>query len=233
MSFFRKLFTRNITYLEKVIRDRNHTDLLHVFGAIRIMPEEGDSFDIYRYCIIHLDTYEVTNGLEQTGNEFDVNSVYAQRAIDAMSLVLNRKLLPVIVSDPDDNDNGNEEDEEVTESATFINLDNNCEFPVVERKATDSDTALPRKLPADCLIFTEHKTNDQDWFTVELMRNGQSRNVHRLRGMHDYFRYVIYLKSTNRILCTYRMESWFGSGGMAFFVLDATSGELLINKLLK
>lgn len=226
MSIFGKFFTRNITYLESVTRDSNYADLLHVFGAIRIQPEDGDSFDIYRHCVIHLDTYEVTNGIEQRGNEFDIESPYAKRALESMSLKLNRKLTLARRIPADQ-----EEDEDAR--GEFADLESNCEFPVEERKSTDSDTALPKAAPADCIVFTESNTGDKNRFLVELIRNGQRRNAHRFNGMHDYFRHVIYLRSVNRLLCTYRMENWIGSGGMAFFVLDATSGDLLVNKLLK
>jgi hypothetical protein len=145
-----------------------------------------------------------------------------------MSAKLNRQLVLAYAVEKEES-----EEEEYEALTKFKNLEENCEFPIVERKSSDSDTALPKQIPADCIVFTEQNTDDRNQFSVELIRNRQSRASHHLRGMHDYFRHVIYLESTNRLLCTYRMENWIGGGGMAFFVLDATSGALLINKFLK
>jgi hypothetical protein len=54
-----------------------------------------------------------------------------------------------------------------------------------------------------------------------------------MSGMGDYFRFILHLKQTNRILGTYRKENWMSSGGMAFFVLDANTGEMLHNDFIK
>lgn len=234
MSFFSKLFTRNITFIEWMGRDANYQDILHVFGAIRVMPDEGDSFDIYRHSVIDLNTYAVTNGLQQQGTEFSINSEFAKRCIDHMSLQMNRQLKPLIKGEREEteeewlNDTGEVFE---TESDSF---EENCEMAVVDRDSKESDTGEAKKLPKTGLIFTKNKSGENERFILCFRKSGRDVAEHQMNGMGDYFRHVIYLKQTNRIVVTYRKEGFFGmSGGMAFCVLDATTGALLHNELIK
>ena len=230
MSFFSRLFTRNITFIEAIKRDASCNDILHVFGAIRVMPDEGDSFDIYRYCVIDLNTYMVTNGIQQQGTSFSIKSAFAQRAIDAMSLQLNRQLALAEPKAPLEDEDG----EEMEPIAEFPDLAEHCEFPVVDLESGESDTDVPKKLPRNCLKFTKHTLTERgERFSVQLIRSGAGMEVHPMSGLHDYFRHVIRLKDTGRLLCTYRKENWIGSGGMAFYVIDSSTGALLHDGMLK
>jgi hypothetical protein len=234
MSFFGKLFTRSITYLDTFCRDENYEDLLHVFGAIRVMPDEGDSFDIWRHAVIDLNTYNVTNGLQQKGNEFSIRSPFAQRCIEHMSQQLNRKLKPAVKKPADDSDDESwMDDNYVAPESPDQDLEENCELPVTDCDAGDSDTALPKKLPKTGLVFTKNNTETRDRFTVQLYRSGRGLDIHQMNGVGDYFRHVLWLKRTNRVVVTYRKESRMSSGGMAFFVLDATTGLVLHNDMIK
>lgn len=228
MSFFSKLFTRSITYIEALTRDAQYQDILHVFGAVRVMPDEGDSYDIYRHSIIDLNSYEVTNGLQQRGNEFSLKSAFAKRCIEHMSQVLNRKLVPVVKKEEDDSD-----EEEIEVAEEFENLEDNCELPVTDVDSSDTDTGEAKKLPRTGLVFMKNSIGNRERFLVQLYKSGIAMEQHQMSGVADYFRFVLYLKSTNRIVVTYRKESWIGTGGMAFFVLDASTGSLLHNAEIK
>lgn len=233
MSFFSKFFTRRITFIEWMGRDAQYAEILHVFGAIRVMPDEGDSFDIYRHSVIDLNTYEVINGLQQQGIEFSIKSEFAKRCIEQMSAQMNRQLKPAIHVEREEteeewlNDTGEVFE---TESDSF---GENCEMAVVDRDSEESDTGEAKKLPKTGLIFTKNKIGDKERFILCLRRSGRDVAEHQMSGMADYFRYVIHLKQTNRIVGTYRMENWLGAGGMAFYVLDANTGELLHNDFIK
>jgi hypothetical protein len=235
MSFFGKLFTRNITFIEHVERDQNYPDLLHVFGAVRIMPDDGDSFDIYRHSIIDLNTYEVINGLQQRGNSFSIKSAYAKRAMEEMSARLNKKLSLLAQQEKRTEQYEEDEDfdEEIEEMAERDDLEDNCEFPVAEGRSDDSDTDEPKKLPRTCLYFEQNKSGHHNFFTVQLIKGNVAMQAHSLRGMHDYFRHVLHLKNTGRLLCTYRKENLLGTGGMGFYVIDVNSGALLHDAMLK
>lgn len=234
MSFFSKLFTRSITYIEWFSRDEQYDDILHVFGAIRVMPDEGDSFDIWRHAVIDMNNYTVINGLQQTGNDFSIKSPFAQRCIEHMSAQLNRKLKPAAAKeDSDDDDERHMDDDYIEPEPEFADLETNCEIPITEFDKNDSDTSEPKKLPRFGLVFNNTKFGDQERFTVQLYRSGIGMEAHPMKGMSDYFRYVLWLRKTNRIVVTYRKENWVGSGGMGFFVLNATTGELIHNDLIK
>lgn len=229
MSFFGKLFTRSITYLDHVGRDENYPDIIHVFGAIRIMPDEGESFDIYRYCIIDLNTYEVTNGLQQRGNSFSIKSPFAKRAIDEMSAKLNKKL----ALKADKEVRYDEEGDEIEETSEYRDLEQNCEFPVAEGRSDDSDTDEPKKLPRTCLLYTKNNIGDRERFTVQLVKGNVAMQAHQMNGMHDYFRHILKPRERGCLLGTYRKENWMSSGGMAFYVIDMHTGDLLHNGMLK
>lgn len=251
MSLFSKLFTRKITYIEWMGRDLVYSDILHVFGAIRVMPDEGDSFDIYRHSVIDLNTYQVINGLQQQGTEFSVNSEFAKRCIAHMSTKLNRQLKHVEAIETKEGYGGDEYDEndeveydqpeedieevEYSESESESDsFEENCEMAVVDRDSIESDTGEAKKLPKTGLIFTKNTTGENERFILCLRKSGRDVAEHQMSGMGDYFRHVIYLKPTNRIVITYRKEGFFGmSGGMAFCVLDATTGDLLHNDFIK
>jgi hypothetical protein len=272
MSFFSDLFTRKITFIEWMGRDLTYPDLLHVFGAIRVMPDEGDSFDIYRHSVIDLNTYAVTNGLQQRGTDFSIKSEFVKRCIAQMSAQMNRKLkvLPEEAAKPvyqvhtetqieedsdDDSDDDTDDDfeddtdetDDVAAASTQIfnygnepaaeeeedRLEDHCEIPVVDRDINESDTGEAKKLPKRGLIFTKNKLGDKERFLLCLRKSGRDLAQHQMSGMEDYFRFVFDLKQTNRILGTYRKENLFGAGGMAFYVLDANTGELLHNDFIK
>ncbi len=234
MSFFGKLFTRNITFVQVLTRDENYDDILHVFGSVRVMPDEGDSFDIWRHSVIDLNSYQITNGLQQRGNEFSMKSAFAKRCIEQMSAQLNRNLKPSVKEESSDDDDEEFADDNYSEpEPEFANLDDNCELPVTDIDQNDSDTAEPKKLPRTGLVYTKNNIGDRERFKLQLHRSGRGMDVHQMNGMADYFRHILWLRKSNRIVGTYRKENWIGGGGMAFFVLDANTGGLLHNDMIK
>jgi len=246
MSFFSDLFTRKITFIEWMGRDATYQDILHVFGAIRVMPDEGDSFDIYRHSVIDLNSYSVINGLQQRGTEFSIKSEFAKRCIQQMSQQMNRQLKPLLKAENIEQEeeveveDQNENPEDLlrifdiqTKTVEEDPFEDNCEIAVVDRDSHESDTSEAKKLPGTAIIFTKNKVGDRERFLLRLRRSGRDCSDHQMSGMPDYFRYVLHLKQSNRIVATYRKEGAFGTGGMAFFVLDANSGELLHNDYIK
>lgn len=233
MSFFSKLFTRNITFIEWMGRDASYQDILHVFGAIRVMPDEGDSFDIYRHSVIDLNSYTVINGLQQRGTEFSVQSEFAKRCLEDMSAKMNRQLkLAMKVEREETEEEWLNDTGEVfeTESDSF---EEKCEMAVVDGDIHESDTGEAKKLPKNALIFTKNKTFEKERFLLCLRKSGHNFAEHQMSGLPDYFRYIFHLKQSGRIVGTYRKENSMGTGGMAFFVMDANTGELLHNDMLK
>ncbi|HTF02435.1 MAG TPA: hypothetical protein VK826_00355 [Bacteroidia bacterium] len=227
MSFFSRLFTRKITYVDTFCRDKSYSDILHVFGAIRIMPDEGDSFDIWRHAVIDVNTFEVINGLQQRGNEFSVKSPFAERCLKHMSEKMNRQLELDLKEKKEEDDEAAWSDDYVPEP-DGPDFEDGCEIMITDRDSSDSDTAEPKKLPKNGLVFTKNNIGDRERFTVELYKGGRSVVSHQMQGLPDYFRKALLLRAPSRLYVTYRKEGYWGmSGGMALFVLDMNTGEMI------
>lgn len=231
MSFFSNLFTRKLTYLNTVCRDEFHKDILHVFGAIRVVPEDGDSFDIWRHCVLDLNSFRITNGLQQTGNDFNINSPFAQRALEHMASLLGRQLGFAKKHDEDDDDEDVYADDYVP-APDGPDLEENCEVEIADVKKNDSDTTvLPKRLRSG-LLFTELNSGDKERFSLEVMKSGVSLGTHLLNGDPDYFRHILLFRERNQVLITYRKTNWLGGGGMAFIVLNYGTGEKVFDGYL-
>lgn len=220
MSFFRDLFSKKITYVEYFRSDRNYPELIHVFGARRIMPDEGDSFDIWRHCVVNAMDFSVTVGIEQRGNEFSINSGFAKRALEEMAKKMNRNLAFAAEKNEDDDD-----DEPVTPKRSTVKF--------YLRDSNDTDTAELPKTPKDGVVLTTFKTEVREGFSVQPYSKGLPLQSHTLTGMCDYFRHAIFYPERNQLIVTYRKEKMGGTnGGMAFYVLDMNDGALLCDKFI-
>lgn len=204
MSFFSRLFSRKITYIPELYRDKKNRDLLHVFGGISIMPDDGDSFTIWRHCVLNTETYVVTKGFEQRGSDFEIDSPFAGRAVNEMSRRLNR----ILEIDP----------EPIRE-----------EIPVHFGDVQESDTVKSKKLPSTRLHFIK-LSSERGVFSVQLCKDDISFASHKFYGDGEYFCHPVWLNGGQRLLFTFRQTGYWGmAGGMAFAVLDGTDGRLLHN----
>lgn len=231
MSFFSKLFTRKLTFVDTVCRDAFHKDILHVFGAIRVMPEDGDSFDIWRHCVIDLNSFAVINGLQQTGNDFSIKSPYAQRALEHMAALMGRQL--AFAAKKEESDDEDMYDDDYVAPPEGPDLEENCEVEITDLKRYDSDTAEPQKRIRNGLVFTEMNFGERERFSLEVVKSGATMASHLLNGDPDYFRHVLYLRERNQLLITYRKTGWMGAGGMAFIVLNYGTGEKAFDGYLR
>lgn len=254
MSFFSKLFTRKLTYVDTVCLDASYKDIVHVFGAIRVMPEDGDSFDIWRHAVIDLNTYEVTNGLQQTGNEFSVKSPFAIRAIEHMSQLMGRRLALGKKKEEVEEEYEEEleeeydtEDSEISEEdlqgmfdssnddsySEGPDLEDNCEVEIRDQSTNDTDTADPPKKLKNGLIFTENNIGDRERFLLQVIKSGVALGEIQLKGDPDYFRHVLLLQERNLLLVTYRRTAFSTIGGMGFVVVNYGTGEKVFDGYLK
>ena len=242
MSFFGNLFHSKITYTPYFKKDKNYPELIHVFGADRVMPEDGDSFDIWEHRVINMADFSVTKGIKQRGNDFDIKSGFAKRALEDMAKKMNRNLAfdkSKTDEEDDDSDYSSDSEEENDSDYSFDSEDETEEteyeapvknqFRVEERESGDSDTAVLPKLPKDGIVITMIKSSERERFSVELFRHGQSIKSHLMKGMGDYFRHEIYYPEKNQIVMTCRKENWLGSGGMGFYVLNTETGEMVFD----
>ena len=188
------------------------------------MPEYGDSYDIWRHCVIDLNTYAVIKGLEQLGNDFSVNSPYAKRAVEQMSSRLGKRLSVVEKKEEEDED-VYADDYVPTDDGPY--LEDNCEVEIQDRKLMDSDTVEAPKQIRNGLIFTEMNFGERERFSLQVIKSGVELGSHLISGDADYFRHVLLLRESNRLLVTFRKTGMLSSGGMAFLVLNYGTGEKL------
>jgi hypothetical protein len=219
MSFFKDLFSRKITYLEYFNQDKNYSELIHVFGARRVMPEDGDSFDIWHHIIINTTDFSITKGINQRGNEFSIKSNFAQRALEEMSRKLNRNLAFDFTAEEQELAQYESEEELVFPTQESIE--------VILIDSLDTDTGELPKLPLNGIVLTTYKNFSAPRFTVQLYRNGVSICSHSLKGDPDYFRKSVFYPQNQTIVFSYRKEMSAAIGGMAFFALNMSNGELL------
>ena len=231
MSFFSRLFTRPLTFVEFISRDKLHGDIVHVVGAIRYVPEHGESFDIFRHAVIDLNTYAVTNGYKQRLDKFEFESEFTHNALNVMADKLGCDVQITIEGEDEDDADWTSDDYVPAPEPEINNLEDGCELPAFE---IDGDNEPDRrKLPKICLLYRQATVGTGEFFSVELFRSGRGMGQHKLQGIADYARFILYLRTSNQILCTYRKENRTGTGGMGFYVLDSTTGELLHNGILK
>jgi hypothetical protein len=199
-----KIFPRHLTYVTYFRRDLRSPELIHLFGANRCMPEDGDSFDIWRHLVIDIHSFEVTPGLEQRGNDFSIKSAFAKRALEAMSQQMNKPL-----------------------DAPTDDIEEDDSFRVLERDSNDSDTEELEAPPSNGLILTKRTIGERERYQVELRRDGETLSSHILTGDCTYFRHLVFVPEENRLFATYRRTHWLGNGGSGFYVLDLQTGALV------
>lgn len=219
-SFLRNLFARKLMLIDTICRDKNNRDLLHVFGAAVVMPEYGDSFDIWRHSVINIDTFEVTRGLEQKGNNFSIKSPYAQRAREKMEQLLGRPLEYELKKEEDDY-----ESEEAYDAAMDAEEKNALQIQLLDQNDTDTSEPVPEI--KNGLILTQFFQGDHTRYALRLMRGGLEVAKQTIKGDCSQTESHILLRDKNLLFFFYFRDPLFGAGGRAFFVLDMNSGALL------
>lgn len=209
----REPWRRRLTWMPAMVPDENGR-FLHIFGAERISPEDGDSFDIFHHRLFELQTFRIRQGASQKGDDLELDSPFVNRSLDGFRDTLGAILRPIRDYEYKDVT----EDEE--EGAVF------SRGPVVEvRNANETDTRKPRPAPPFSVLFFENEEARQ--FRAEVYRDGRKLADHSMKGDPDYFCHKFYDPSTERLYFTYNKNDL---AGMAISVLDMKTGALLCDK---
>lgn len=215
------LFRRKQTYLEYAVQDGNHPALFHLFTAHRVMPDDGDSYDIWTAWLFDADTFKFTKGISQIGESFSIKSAFAARALEDMKAKTGKALSWSKIREEFDS----EEEQDNYES----DLERK-KIRIMEISANASDTDELPKLPDTGIVLIKGQRFSRERFTVQVRRNRVIVREVPMRGMCDYFRHVFRLENPTRILFTYR-KSGYGEliSGMAVCIIDMTSGETIFD----
>jgi hypothetical protein len=218
------LFRRKQTYLEYAVQDGNHPALFHLFTAHRVMPDDGDSYDIWTAWLFDSDTFIFTKGISQIGESFSIKSAFASRALEDLKAKTGKALSWSKIKENFDS----EEEQDTYES----DLERG-KIRIAEISAMASDTDELPKLPDTGIVFIKGQRFSREIFSVQVRRNRVIVREIPMRGSCDYFRHVFRLENPSRVLFSYR-KSAYGDlvNGMAVCIVDMNSGETIFDNYI-
>lgn len=196
-----------LNHAEFFLKDVN-PNYIHILGARRIMPEDGDSFDIFEHYVFDISLMKYTKGGSQRGKNLDLKSEFVKRSLEQLTQKLNTKL----VFQPRNEDDDEEE---------------NGLLKVYHFEQVQSDTEVYEPLSPDCMVFVE-AGDERDHFSLSIYRNSQLMKEHAMRGMSDYFFKTIYVDEKSWVCFLYRKQVVTRSG-MAICIINYTSGEMIFD----
>ncbi len=221
----REPWRRRLTWMPAMVPDENGR-FLHLFGAERISPEDGDSFDIFHHRLFDMRDFRVLQGASQKGDDLELDSPFVTRSLAGFQESLGVLLRPIRDYEYKDVGDDHEAPPARPGEAATNEIPPIPKGPVVEVRSSDeSDTKKPKGLPAFGVIFFENEETRR--FRAEVYRDGRRLAVHSMLGDPDYFCHKFYDASTDRLFFTYNKKNY---AGMAIAVLDMKTGALLCDK---
>jgi hypothetical protein len=212
---------RLLTWLQFFVPDGSGR-FLHIFGAERVMPEDGESFDIWHHRLFDLNTLTFHAGEKQRGDDLELDSPFVKRSMDALGKQVGFRLtLGQPAEDVDDQEEPDENDQYALRQS---------HPPLLLREGSTTDTVKQRPLPADCIVVTMLNTEPEK-FTIAVRQNGVEKGSHLIPGDADYFGKVIWVDSKHWVAMTYR-RLILSRSGMALLILDYESGKLVFNNFI-
>jgi hypothetical protein len=202
-----------LTYPEFFIKDRN-PKYLHVLGAKRIMPDEGDSFDIFEHYVFDLDELKFIKGEGQKGKDLNLQSEFVKRNMQLLGEKLNTRLeLVQHNEDYDDKEDGL--------------------LKIYHFDYDQSDTEVYDDLKNDNLTFIKRHSTNRDIFTMILCRHGKEMHRYEMKGMCDYFFKCLYFENRSWICFLYNKERGIYSNGIALCILNYETGDMIYDGFVK
>jgi hypothetical protein len=196
-----------LTFAEYFMKDKSGS-FIHILGARRIMPENGDSFDIFEHYVLDLQELKFTKGGSQQGKNLDLRSEFVKRSMAQLSQKLNVTLSFVQVKeDFDDEQDGY--------------------LRVYRFDAVQTDTEVIDSIHPDCLVFVD-KGDEADHFSMLIYRGGNLLKRHEMRGMSDYFFKTIYFDDRNWLCFLYRKQK-VARSGMAVCIINYETGAMIFD----
>lgn len=217
----RKMSARPITYVEHFIRDQSGRHL-HIFGAQRIMPDEGESFDIWHHRIFDLTKLTFFPGDSLRGEKLELDSPFVIQSLQKLSAAVGFNLAL-------GEDSGRIDDQDDPEDNDQFSL-RAARLPLFYRDHLPTSTERPRTFPADSIIVTQ-VSEEPERFSIVLRKNGADAATHIVPGDPDYFGRVIWLDPEPWVAITYRRVLPLRSA-MALLVLNHQTGEMVFNNFI-
>lgn len=200
-----------LTFAEYFLKDKGGA-FIHVLGARRIMPEYGDSFDIFEHYVLDLQQLKFTKGGSQQGKNLDLKSEFVKRSIAQLSHKLNVPFSFV---------HGKEDFED----------EQNGALKIYRFDSVQTDTEVIDSIHSDCLIFVD-KGDEADHFSMLIYRAGNLLKRHEMRGMSDYFFKTIYLEDRSWLCFVYRKQK-VARSGMAVCIINYETGDMIFDGFIQ
>ncbi len=196
-----------LTYTEYFMKDQDGP-YLHILGARRIMPDQGDSFDIFEHYVLDYEQLKFTKGGSQRGKNLELGSEFVKRSLAQLSQKLNHAFVFVKRKEGFDE-----------EKDGFIKV---YRFDEVQSDTEEFDQMSPNSL-----VFI-NRGDEANHFSVILYRDGRELARHGMRGLSDYFFTTIYLEDKSWLCFLYRKQR-LARSGMAVCILNYDTGALIFD----
>lgn len=201
-----------LTYAEFLLKDMNG-QFIHILGARRVMPEQGDSFDIFEHYLFDLQQMKMIKGDSQRGKTLDLKSEFVKRSMDRLSAMKGCRLAFEWPKEGHD-------------------VERDDLLKVYRFDEVQSDTEVFEPIHPDCMVFID-RGDDGDHFLLNIYRNGNKLATHQMKGMSDYFFKTIYLPERSWVCFLYRKQNMALRSGMALCILNYDSGEMIYDGFVK
>lgn len=204
-----------LTYAEYFLKDKN-PNYLHVLGAKRIIPEDGDSFDIFEHFVFDANQLRFIKGEGQRGKDLDLDSEFVKRNLRFLGEKLNVRLELI--------KQGNEEnlDDEHSEILKIYRFDDD-----------QSDTEVYDELDNNNITFIKRNLTNRDRFTMIICRHGRELKRYEMKGDSEYFFKSIYLDNRLWFCFLYRKQRGVYNSGVGLCILNYETGELVYDGLVR
>lgn len=210
---------RPLTSALFVVADKQQ-ECIHILGYERIIPEDGDSIDIYKQFIYHLDTGKFELLAKQRGTEIDLQSEFVKRNIADYT---TNNLLQL----------------EFGKQATRKGINslhpqhsNDPVFEIYHQNIRRSDTGLPLQYAPNALIFTRHTEQGVGKVSLALHKNGNVILEHMLHGAPDA-ECKGFCDTQRKRLYLFYLRSKCIIVGTGLCVIDYANGKLLSDEFVR
>lgn len=203
---------RPLTCALFVIQDKTQP-LIHILGYESVMPDDGDSFEIYKHFTFHRYTKKFELLAKQRGTGLDLESNFVKRSLDAYYEKNKVRL----------------EFGKAAEKDAFTFLSEPAEgdpvFEIYQIHHSTSDTQVASEIKPDALLFTRYFDHGFGKFTLTVQRNGKQLATHHLEGNPEFYLMGFCDNRTKTLIFTYGKQKYL-KVGMGLCVINYLSGAM-------
>ncbi|MCU0432125.1 MAG: hypothetical protein MUC87_01570 [Bacteroidia bacterium] len=194
--------------------------VFHLLGYERIIPDDGDSFDVYKHYLYHLHTGKFELIAKQRGTGLDLRSDFVKRSLTGYA---SKKRITLEFGKHAE-----------TNGFTFLHPKQSTdpEFEIYHEDSRRSDTELPPQYSPNALIFTRYTEHGVGLCTLVIRINGRTTQECKLNGAPDLECFGFYDNSRKRLFMLY-LRSKYVTVGAGMLVIDYAEGKLMSDEFVR